>query len=351
MKEFHIIQNILADIPDDLMRENIQFIHSLALIPKEKIAFHAADADGIISAAILKSLPKYREAVFVPLHYSQLKHPEYGAFLSGLNWLAIVDLPPFNNHTLELYCDHHISNISTIKNASLVLFNHEAPSAASILLSYFDKSLDILNDLRLLANLTEITDTYGYTTSPPINLPARFLESSKEEQAWLLDDLCRSLDSTIEILALVEGFVCNGTQIFEQEIYLNKIRSLRKRREKAKEASNKISVKDAIIIIQGKEKVQSPTLIHYLFEKGVKFTCLLYPGKRFVGVSLRLGPLIPDESLNKYRVDKIAEIFEGGGHPRAAGGRGSNLEKTLDIIIHYMNKNKFSYDIVDFREK
>ena len=350
MKDFLVIEDVLAEIPDDLMKQNIQFIHTLALNPKKKVGFHAADADGIISAAILKSLPKYCEAVFIPLHYSQLKHPEYGAFLSGLNWLAIVDLPPFNYYTTELYCDHHISNISETKNASLVLYDQEAPSAASILLSYFEKTQELSIDLRLLAELTEITDTYGYTSSPPMDLHNQFSESSKEEQAWLLDDLCRSLESTIEVLTLVETIVSMGLQIFEQDIYLNKIKSVRKRRESAKEISNEIPVKDAIIIIQGKKKIQTQALIHYLFDKGVKFTCLLYPGNRFVGVSLRLGPLIPDKSLVKYRVDKIAEIFDGGGHPRAAGGRGTDLQKTLDIIIHYINKYNFSYDVVDFRD-
>ena len=49
------LESILTDFSDQMQR-NLRFIYSLSLLPKPKVAFHGADADGIVSAVILKSL-------------------------------------------------------------------------------------------------------------------------------------------------------------------------------------------------------------------------------------------------------------------------------------------------------
>ncbi|MHA1974773.1 MAG: hypothetical protein ACTSW1_17380 [Candidatus Hodarchaeales archaeon] len=342
-------EKVIEELANDQMRENFKFIHALALIPKPKIAFHASDADGIVSAAILKNLPEFKNAVYIPLYYSMLKHPEYGDFLKGLNWLAIVDLPPFNREKVRLYCDHHQTNDSLEKNAELIIFDSKAPSAASLLSKHYNNSLPrIINHF---AKLTEITDTASYTIAPPVETKTNFSGLSNQEQAWLLDDLCKSPASIFEALDIMESLVNLQEDIFSQPIYLNKIKHVRTRRKKARALSENIEVKDAIVIIQGRKRIFTSALVQALFERGVKLTCIIFPGKMFVGVSLRLSPSIDDENLEKYRVDKLAEIFDGGGHTRAAGGRARDYNTVLNTVIKWIEERDLSYQIVDFRSK
>ncbi|MFX0210193.1 MAG: hypothetical protein ACFFDT_29700, partial [Candidatus Hodarchaeota archaeon] len=78
--EFNL-NNVLSDFSDQ-MQENIRYIHSLALLPKPKIAFHKSDADGIVSAVILKALGgKFNDTVFIPIEYQEIRHQKFGHFL------------------------------------------------------------------------------------------------------------------------------------------------------------------------------------------------------------------------------------------------------------------------------
>jgi len=339
----------MEELANDQTRENFRFIHSLALTSKPKVAFHASDADGIVSATILKSLPEFKNAVYIPLYYNMLKHPEYGEFLKGLDWMAIVDLPPFNVEKIKLYCDHHQTNLDLEKNAEMVLFDSNAPSAASLLAEHYASSLPTI--VIHLAELTKITDTASYTTAAPVETETLFSKVTTEEQAWLLDDLCKSPISIFEVLAIMESLVNLQEDIFNQPIYLDKIKHVRSKRKKARALSEKIEVKDAIIIIQGRKKILTSALVQGLFERGVKLTCIIFPGKMFVGVSFRLSPQVNNVELEEYRVDKLAELFDGGGHTRAAGGRAKDYNAVLNTVVNWIEKRELTYQIVDFRSK
>ncbi|MFX0125869.1 MAG: hypothetical protein ACFFAE_19770 [Candidatus Hodarchaeota archaeon] len=341
------LERILTDFSEETQR-NIRFIHSLSLLPNPKVAFHGADADGIVSALILKSLKKFHNAAFIPLEYQEIRHSEFSAFLKNLNWEAIVDLPPFNASTINLYCDHHQSNKSLIKNAKVVLFDENAPSAAYLLSNYFNDQLP--GFLKLLADLTTITDTAGFTIPPPEKFLSNFYEATRQEQAWLLNDICRTPESTEEILRLFQDFSSQQLEVFYNKIYLQKISGLRTLRKKSINIGDQFELADVIIIIRGKEKIITSALVNRLFEKGVKITCVLFPGKQFTGISLRVNSQVSISDLERYRVDNLATKFAGGGHARAAGGRGSTLKTTIKTIIEWIQEHNFSFQQYDLRK-
>lgn len=341
------IESILADFSDEMQR-NVRFIYSLSLLPNPKVGFHAADADGIVSAIILKALKDFQHSIFIPLGYQEIRHPKFGEFLKTLNWVSIVDLPPIGEKAITLYCDHHLSNKPITKNAEVVLFDENAPSAAFLLSKYFNKVLS--ENLKLLADLTTITDKAGFTTPPPQEIPPSFLEATHQEQAWLLDDICRTPESTEEVLTLFHDISSQGLDVFNNQLYQQKILSLRSLRKKSIKLGDQFELADVIIIIQGKEKIMTSALVHSLFEKGVKITCVIFPGKQFTGISLRVSSQVPTSELERFRVDYLAGKFSGGGHPRAAGGRGSSLQNTLNQIIEWILEHSFSYKHYDLRK-
>lgn len=342
------LESILADFSDEMQR-NIRFIYSLSLLPKPKVAFHGADADGIVSGIILKTIKKFQNAIFIPLEYQEIRHSKFGAFLKALNWDAIVDLPPFNASAINLYCDHHQSNKSLTKNAEVVLFDETAPSAAYLLSNHFDDQLPRF--LKLLADLTTITDTAGFTVSPPVDFPPNFQEATRQEQAWLLNDICRTPESTEEVISLFQDFSSQKSNIFTNKVYKQKISSLRTLRKKSINIGDQFELADVLVIIRGKEKIMTSILVNRLFEKGVKITCILFPGKRFTGISLRVNSQVSKSDLERYRVDKLAVQFSGGGHPRAAGGRGTTLKTTMKSIIIWIQEHEFSYKEYDLRDQ
>lgn len=341
------LEQILAEFSDDKQRD-LRFIFSLSLLPKPKIAFHAADADGIVSAIIIKNLKEFQDSVFIPLQFQEIRHQKFGAYLRRLNWIAIVDLPPFNESLINLYCDHHHSNKSLAKSAGVVLFDENAPSTAYLLSKYFDNRLP--DSLKQLADLTTITDTASFTIPPEEEIPANFADITRQEQAWLLEDICHTPESTEEVNTLFQDISNQGVTVFRNEVYNQRIQSLRTLRKKSFKLGEQIEHADVIIIIRGREKIMTSALVHRLFEKGVKITCVIFPGKSFTGISLRVNPQVPILELERYRVDTLAKGFSGGGHPRAAGGRGTTLQKTMKTVIKWIQEKEFSHKQYDLRK-
>ena len=340
------LEDILPEFSDQMQR-NIRFIYSLSLLTKPKVAFHGADADGIVSAVILKTISEFQEAVFIPLEYQEIHHSKFGMFLKKLNWQAIVDLPPFNTSSISLYCDHHQSNKTLPKNAKVILFDEKAPSAAYLLSNYFQDSVP--GFLKSLADLTVITDTASFTISPPDETPSNFDNISRQEQAWLLNDICRTPETTEEVISLFQDFSNQKLDIFTNKVYQQKISNLRTLRKKSISIGDQFELADVLVIIRGKEKIMTSALVNNLFEKGVKVTCILFPGKQFTGISLRVSSQVSISELEKYRVYRLAAIFSGGGHPRAAGGRGTSLKTTLKTITTWIQQHDFSFRQYDLR--
>ncbi len=337
---------VLEDFSDD-MKQTIRYIYALVLLPKPKVAFHASDADGIVSAVILKNITPFRKMVFIPLGYQELRHPEFGSFLASVDWRAIADLAPFHGKRASLFCDHHQSSSEMPKNADLVIYQAGAPSASILLGEHFKSQID--PEIYHLAELTVITDTAGYSIPPPNKSPIDPLNASKEEKAWLLDDLCRTVETIEEILILVQDLSDQQLNIVTQTVYQDRLRALYNLRIKSFELAKEIAPADVVIVIQGKKKVLTSSLVYGLFQRQVKITCILYPGKRFTGLSFRINSIISDDILEEYRVDHLANQFSGGGHPRAAGGRANSLQEALKKLEEWINTKNLTLNVHDLR--
>ena len=120
----------------------------------------------------------------------------------------------------------------------------------------------------------------------------RIIKATKEEQAWLLDDLCRTVHTIEEILTLVQDLSDRQLTIIDQLIYKERLQGLYNLRKKSFELAEKITPADVVIVIQGKKKILTSSLVYGLFQKQVKITCILYPGKRFTGLSFRISSII-----------------------------------------------------------
>ena len=341
--------NLVLEDFSDAMKQTIRYIYALALLPKPKVAFHASDADGIISAVILKNISPSGKMVFIPLGYQELRHPEFGSFLASVGWRAITDLAPFHAKRASLFFDHHQSSLEMPKNADLVIYQARAPSASKLLGDHFKTK--ILPEIYNLAELTVITDTAGYSTPPPIKSPSDPIKATKEEQAWLLDDLCKTVHTIEEILTLVQDLSDRQLTIIDQPIYIERLQGLYNLRKKSFELAEKIPPADVVVVIQGKKRILTSSLVYGLFQKQVKITCILYPGKRFTGLSFRISSIISDSMLEEYRVDHLAGKFSGGGHPRAAGGRADSLQEALQILEEWVKEKNLSLNIYDLRQK
>jgi nanoRNase/pAp phosphatase (c-di-AMP/oligoRNAs hydrolase) len=339
---------VLADFSDG-MKQTIRYIYALALLPKPKVAFHASDADGIVSAVILKSITPYRKMVYIPLGYQELRHPEFGSFLASVDWRAITDLAPFHGKKASLFCDHHQSSLEIPKNADIVIYQAGAPSASILLAEHFKSQIQ--PEIYHLAELTVITDTAGYSTPPPVKAPTDPLNAAIEEQAWLLDDLCRTVETVDEILTLVQDLFDQQLSIIARPVYQDRMNTLYNLRRKSFKLAKEINFADVVIVIQGKEKVLTSSLVYGLFQRKVKITCILYPGKRFTGLSFRISSEISDSNLDEYRVDHLANKFSGGGHPRAAGGRANSLQEALEKMEEWVKTKGLSLNVHDLRQE
>ncbi|MFW9853483.1 MAG: bifunctional oligoribonuclease/PAP phosphatase NrnA [Candidatus Thorarchaeota archaeon] len=347
------ITPILDDFSSQTQEATRQ-IHPLFLLPRPKIAFHGSDADGIVCAAILKA-SGVREfqtinSIYIPLNYQQIKHPQYSWYLARVNWVAVVDLPPIHdqNEDVLLYCDHHLTNKDLPMVAQLVLFDENAPSAAKLLADHYN---DVLPSyVKTLAELTKITDTASFNTVPPVDIPSD-IPSNSSSQAWLLHDLCDSVETPNDIVKLVDALEEQGLNSSLLEDYRGKLKKTRAIREKTLEIVEELELADAVLFILGKKKISMTTLVQGLFAKGVKLTCLFYPGKAFTGLSFRVNSQLSPLEVERIRVDKIARLFSGGGHPRAAGGRSTSFPNALKNVKSWVTQKGLSYSVYDIRDE
>ncbi|MFW9778540.1 MAG: hypothetical protein ACFFE8_06765 [Candidatus Heimdallarchaeota archaeon] len=335
-------------------QEATRQIYPLLLLPQPKIAFHASDADGIICAAILKSCGvdefKSANSIYIPLNYQQIKHPRFGRYLARVHWIAVVDLPPIQdlNDGVLLFCDHHLTNKEVPKVAKEVLFDEEAPSAAKLLADHFQEALP--SHIKTLAALTTITDTASYIIEPPVDVSDE-VPTDLSSQAWLIHDICESVKSPLEIIKLVDDLVERGLTNALLLEYRGNVRKVREKRVETLHMVEEINLADVVLIVLGKRKISTTTLVQSLFSKGVKLTCFFYPGKVFTGLSFRVNSQLPQSEVESLRVDRITQQFSGGGHPRAAGGRSTSFSQALKKVKSWVTQKGMSYELYDLRDE
>jgi nanoRNase/pAp phosphatase (c-di-AMP/oligoRNAs hydrolase) len=321
--------------------EDYKYVHSLTQIDSNRVAFHRADADGVVSAVIVKKIFHNKNLVFIPIGYEALNMDDFSWYLSNLQWFAIVDLPPFSAANLELYCDHHVSNVGLKIRANLTLFDSAAPSAAYILAHHFP---NINEKSKELAKLTEITDTADFTISPPLDTKKNY--STEQERAWALNDTCKAVDSSRKIIELVEKFSLEGFEAIPRHFNVILSRYRQKRRESIDYVKN-FEISDLVILNFLDDSFNRFDILHELLCKGAKIVISFLNLKSYYVLNFRQSKELTAEEKLIFRLDKLAEEFGGGGHISASGARVKNYQRALGKILVWSKKQKLSNTIYD----
>ncbi|MHA1932413.1 MAG: hypothetical protein ACW96X_07715, partial [Promethearchaeota archaeon] len=312
------------------------------------VAFHRADADGVISAVVVKNAHTDENIVFIPIDYDILELEEFGSYLSNLPWYAIVDLPPFAKSSLYLFSDHHQSNVDVKVNAQIILFNPEAPSAAALLAAHFQ---NIDEKTKELAKLTEITDTAGYTIPAPLETKSEYI--SEQERAWALNDVCKSLDTLEEIVELVDKLALEGFDAITR-YYNERITRHRSKRKRSIDRANQLETSDMVILNFSDDSLNRFAILHELLNRGAKVGVATNFFEAKYVLNFRHSKQLSKEEVIQYRVDTLAEKFGGGGHMSASGARVDDVHESIKEIVLWGKKkglNPIVQEIQELNEK
>jgi len=336
----------------DLLRKKEQYRKDLVKLAKEssrKVGYHFNCPDGIVSAALIRSIFPNEILTFIPIDYPMLKDQEVVHYFLQTEWFAIVDLSPFNTKEIEYYFDHHISNKDKEIKAKQHLFDFQAPSAAALIAKYFsDRIPDFLKEL---ADLTEITDTASYKIPAPLNLEKNYKNLSWDEKTWFLEDACKTTYTIPEHNELINILSSTGLRGLWKDSIIKRIEKLRQSRKEAYEIAENLELKDFVIIVDNPFHYNTAYIARGVMKRGAIGAAYItdYPGE--VKLSLRLSRSLSPEEVEKYRVDLLANQMSGGGHKGASGAEAENLEFALDKIIKWTKQKNLTSKILNLKEK
>ena len=337
---------------EELIEQKEQYRLKIVELAKErtkKVGYHFNCPDGIVSASIMKYVFSFEELIYIPIDYPLLKDREVLEYFSTTNWFAIVDLSPFNTDVMEYYFDHHISNLDKKIKAKHYVFDHKAPSAASLIASYFsDKIPDFLKEL---ADITEITDTASYKTPAPLEVEQNYEDLSWDEKIWFLEDVCKSSFTIEEHNQIIDILTAYGLKGLWNEDILNRVRELRNSRKIAYEIAEGVILKDFIIIIDTPLHFNTAYIAREVMRRGAKGAAYITEYPDVIKLSLRLNRVLTAEEVENYRVDHLAEQMEGGGHKGASGAEAENLEFVMEKIVGWAETKNLRVEIIDLKEK
>ncbi|MHA1616867.1 MAG: DHHA1 domain-containing protein [Candidatus Njordarchaeales archaeon] len=279
-----------------------------------RVAVHASDIDGIVSAALV--LMKHPNA---KIDFLTLRDVPY---YDDVEYDLVIDLPKTSKAKINI--DHHLTNYERLIRENRLgendVVDPKAPSAASLVIRYLG-----LNDnakARKLVEMANIADTGGVT-----------------KKIYKLDKIikCYSRDpSTLMKIAWI--LVDKGVEFEKDKWIKNEWKRLKPWITKGLKIARKISkelikkgAKIAVIdIVSGFPRIVMNDLPWIFINKGGEIIVII---NRMKGEDPICPSLSGTPSNNQARVSirvsrsssfdarKFAEKFGGGGHPKAAGMR------------------------------
>jgi len=319
----------------------------------ELMVCHGPCPDGIVSGTLLKCIfPNY---TLVPLDYWFINHNKLGKIAETIKWRAVIDLVPLNqSFEKELYIDHHQTALQYKINATQVLFHTHGESAAAVCFDTYPKKSIFPSHIQQLVDLTRITDTGNQPGSPPIDIPKKTIECSKDELVWLFEDACSSCSSVKEVLELVDGFKNIGIQFLDQDTIQKRVKKSREERKRAIDLGLTVQEGyDFVITISKDGQFDSTSLLKAAISKcRVGGASFVEDRDSSVRISLRLSKIFQNSDgfdINKYRLDILANRLNGGGHMAAAGARSKNIEGGLNEFKAWAKSLNLKLLVHDFR--
>lgn len=301
-----------------------------------RVATHASDVDGIVSAALI--LMKYPNA---KIDYLTLRDLSSAA---EVEYDLIVDLPKLP--LAKANVDHHISNYERVNENNLLterdLIDPTAPSAASLLIKYL--GLENNTKAKELVELANIADTGRYS-----------------KKTYILDKIIKCHSKEPEVLHKISWILVErGKDFLNDEWIREEWRRISKFLEKGRKISEKIvksvlkkKIKNLVVdLVDGFPRLAISDLQWLFINKGGSVIVVINRMHDEDPICPSLSKSTNDDTVRiSIRVSKrsdfngreLAENLGGGGHIKAAGARvkASDYFKALGLMIHELSKNGY----------
>ncbi len=299
-----------------------------------RVATHASDIDGVVSAALV--LMKYPNAKIDFLTLRDLR------LVSDVEYDLVIDLPKLPKAKANV--DHHLSNYEKLVKDKRItekdLIDPKAPSAADLLIKYLN--LEDNPKARKLVELANIADTGGYT-----------------KEIYILDKIIKCHSNEPDILHKIAWILVDmGSDFMRDNWIINEWKRIKPWLEKGRKIGEKI-VKEAlkkgikyliVDLISGYPRLAISDLQWLFLNKGGNVIIVINRMTEQDPVCPRItrGNL-HDTVRISLRVSKncnfdgrkLAEMLGGGGHEKAAGARFRGeeyfnmLAKVLDELSNH----------------
>lgn len=332
----------------------------LSLVPdggdddKLRMAYHGSCPDGAITAAMALFLGEGE--VFVPLDYSILKDAVMRKFLAEVRWHCIADLEPFNNHTLDLFVDHHRSVIGTPIKARRIHFESgpTGPSAASVFMRSVAEPNALPPYMTQLGEVSKITDTASFAVDPPLE-PVEDPEpilGNFDALCWFIQDVCNLEDDWVcdqnnEVVRLMAK---GGVSALFRPHLLKRVNKHRANRHAAVQFADNAPLSSVMVLTNAPNTAYKQALALSLGKKGVKVMAFLSEKEEgLVTVSLRQSKQNTPVEIENYRLDLLAKAINpsGGGHAEAAGSAAGTIEEATEVIKQWAGQKKLPMKVLE----
>ncbi|MGQ4891375.1 MAG: DHHA1 domain-containing protein [Candidatus Njordarchaeia archaeon] len=312
-----------------------------------KIATHASDIDGLVSAALF--LIKYPDAEIEFLKIGDLKDA------AQREYDYVLDLPKLPNAKINI--DHHASNYNRLRKSGNLtdrdIVDPKAPSAATLVIRY----LGLLDNkvARELLAMAEKADTGNHDKNTiKLDLIIKCANGDQEKLIKIAKKL-----SQVGSKILKDPWIKKEWKRIEKHY---------KRGEKiAKDVAKKFSkmgIKNAIIDLKsGFPRIAFGSIAHQFMKHGGEVIVVINrmeeednlcpsPNKKERERQAKFSFRVSNNTDFDSRM--IAEKLNGGGHVKASGGRVPIEEypsALLKIIKEFSKRGIVGYYLIDLHQK
>ena len=279
-----------------------------------RVAVHASDIDGLVSAALI--LLKYPNSKIDFLTLRDLQNYD------DVEYDLVVDLPKTSKAKANI--DHHISNYEKLLKEGRLTKNDvidpKAPSAASLLIRYL--GLENNEKARKLVEMANIADTGGVT-----------------KKTYKLDKIIKCYSKDPATLMKIAWILAEKGVKFDKDEWIKKewkrlkpwiekgLKTVKKLLKKLSKLDSNIIIVD---IVSGFPRVAMNDIPWLFLNKGWEIAVIINrmreedpicpslssaPNNNQARVSIRVS------KHSRFDARKFAEKFGGGGHLKAAGMR------------------------------
>lgn len=308
------------------------------------IGTHFACPDGLLSCVeFFRIVGTCEGYTIIPLEYKFLLNTQVQASLRNLEFEAVLDFGPVGK-SIKYFADHHLSNTdkaklyASEKRIQVDCFDAKAPSGVSVV-DVLGKKVWNKGVPKEVLDPANRSDTATFLTESPTT----WKEFCEGDIAWRYTMLVRTArDSPKEFVKLCKLVYKEGLdKVLEMEPYKSRMLEDIAINYKIKKLADNIQIGPLTFVIAKKEtdaKYVTRPLMFRLYREGCKVVVLITSHENYYKVSFGVEVGLPEDQLEPYRVDKLAEYIgremkNGGGHKRASASLIPKTDAALEKAI------------------